>query len=174
MKLLIIDLDGNKNKSLEFSSAISKFLDVEPEFLTISKIKNTTKYSYEKFVRAGFSLEEKLLNDYKNINSICYCNVIYVWGNYSIDNIELLKPYQNIFLKDLIVFPTTRYDKNFDWVFGNVIAMTKFSTSLHKMNINLLQNNYDRYKYDDKNLELLQLMWYPIRIGLDVRGLSND
>lgn len=173
MKLLIADLDQNFDKCQEFSNSASKILEIETEIFPIYNLKSVKSYPYEKFVKAGFSLETLLLNNLSNFyqQEKPFYNIIYVWGDYSLDNISALKIYQNIFLKDLIVFPTGSFKQNFSWVFGNVIAMTKWSTSLHKINNDLVRTT-PRDLYGFTNLDMLPLMWYPIRIGLDVRSIK--
>lgn len=170
MKLIGIDIDG-KEQDYNFFNQVEKQLGIEILRLPLDNIiKNTgTVHKYDNFTRASFTLDEFIINnnDYFSENKP-FINAIYAWGNYSLDNIKHLKIYNNIFLKDLMVFQHGYSNKEPQWVFGNIIAMTKWSASLFKIKPEWFDST-GRNSVPNKTV-LGEAMWYATRIGLDVRG----
>jgi len=178
MKLIGIDLDNSKDKSTYFFSQVEKILDTEIIVLQPYDIESKNPYSYSKFTKAGFSLEEFVFDE-KNIDywtqTKPFINCIYVWGDYNITDVHHLKQFNDIYLKDLIVFSTTEKEYTPQWVFGNIVAMIKWSTSLFRIDDELLKlfdkdRDLDWLFIGDNKLKMP--MWYANRINLDVRYIQ--
>lgn len=170
MKLLVIDLDQNTKKLETFVNEVSSILAVEVEVIPLIEINNSKKYFFEKIVKGGFTLEEKLLNDFRDyFFKKEYCNVIFVWGDYSTEKILFLKKYVNVFIEDLLIFPKDNLEKDVNWLFGNVIAMTKLTTSLYKIDLSLIHSTDGRNVYGNTNVEMIALYWYAARINLNLK-----
>lgn len=179
MKLIIIDLEGPNLKGIEFANSISSLLGMEIILLYPYEIECKHPYEFGKFSKAAFSLEKFILDTPEYWQSKKpFINAMYIWGEYCIDDIHHLKDFDKVYIQDLIVFPT--YYKKEEpiwkpsWVFGNIIAMLKWSTSLFKI---------DKSVYDTLDLRdlpyfhiqspMLVPLWYANRLNLDVRIIIN-
>jgi hypothetical protein len=168
MKLIVIDID-NKVES-------NKFLDATQEILNIDLLKLDTanisgpNYKYGSFSKAAFALEDLLLStpDYWSKNKP-FINVLITWGDYNATGLENLKPYQNVYNKDLIVFSTTNENYTPNWIFGNIVAITKWAGSLFKVE-DTMPSKRD---IEGFNSNFNVPIWYATRIGLDVRAVNK-
>lgn len=172
MKLIGIDIDNNL-KSIDFFNQAEKILDVEILRLPIEKIQKNVDvtYMYENFSMAGFALESLLMNnnEYFHNENKPAINALFCFNNYSIDKLEQIRPYRDVFVKDLMIFQHIEYSNKPDWLFGNIIAVTKWSSSLFKLKDNMFQN-LGRYGLKH-NHNMDKAIWYATRIGMDVRGI---
>lgn len=167
MKLIVIDID-NKAES-------NKFFEEAREILSIDLLKLAPyvlakqSYKYGNFTKAAFALEDLILStpEYWSKNKP-FINVLLTWGDYSTVGLENLKSYQNVYNKNLIVFSTTgeRYKPN--WVFGNIVAVTKWAGSLFKVTDDMPSKR----DIDGFNSNFNVPIWYATRIGLDVRAVN--
>lgn len=172
MKLIGIDIDG-KEQNNDFFNQVERILDVKVIRLPLKDIKKNTGtvHKYDNFARASFALDDYVIDDldYYSANKP-FINTIFGWGDYSLDNIEHLKIYNDVFLKDLIVFQSGYKNKEPQWAFGNIIAMTKWSASLFKIKTDWFAPE-GRDSLPNKT-KMGEAMWYATRIGLDVRGFE--
>jgi hypothetical protein len=167
MKLIVIDI-GNKVES-------NKFLDATQEILNIDLLKLDTanisgpNYKYGSFSKAAFALEDLVLStpEYWGKNKP-FINVLLTWGDYSTAGLENLKPYLNIYNKDLIVFSTVSNQYSPTWVFGNIVAVTKWAGSLFKVEDSMPTSRDLQGYFNDLKIPI----WYATRIGLDVRAVN--
>lgn len=172
MKLIGIDVDNNP-KSIDFFTQAEKILGLEIQRLNVTSIQKNVNisYNYENFSLAGFELESLLMKNpeyFSNENKPAI-NAIMAFNNYSVNKLELVKPYCDVFIKDLMIFQNIEYSLEPDWVFGNIIALTKWSSSLFKLRDDMF-HDLGRYKLKH-NHKLDKAVWYATRIGMDVRGI---
>lgn len=169
MKLITIDIDNSPIKSNNFFSDARHILDIELLKLTPVTIDAPT-YKYGNFSKAAFTLEELLLStpEYWGKNKP-FINALLTWGDYRTDGLEHLKQYQDVFDKDLIVFSTTNETYSPNWVFGNIVAITKWAGSLFKVEDNM-PTTRDIVGFDS---DFKVPIWYATRLGLDVRAVNN-
>ena len=167
MKLITIDLDNNNSD--QFLTIAQELLDIELLKLHSSNISGP-QYKYGKFSKAAFALEELLLStpSYWSKNKP-FINVLLTWGDYSVTGLEYLKPYQDVYNKDLIVFSTTNEHYAPNWVFGNIVAVTKWAGSLFKVE-DTMPSARDLAGF---NTDFKIPIWYATRIGLDVRAVNQ-
>jgi hypothetical protein len=168
MKLLAIDIDNNTESSKFFNTA-QNILNIELLKLPPSNIEGNL-YKYGSFSKAAFALEDLVLAtpEYWSKNKP-FINVLITWGDYNTSGLENLKSYQSVYNKDLIVFSTTaeRYEPN--WVFGNIVAVTKWAGSLFKVTDDMPSKRDITGFNSNFNVPI----WYATRIGLDVRAVNE-
>jgi hypothetical protein len=172
MKLIGIDIDG-KEQNYDFFNQVEKLLDIEILRLPLEDIKKNTGtiHKYDNFARASFALDKFTIDDIDYYsNNKPFINAIFAWGDYSLDNIEHLKIYNDAFFKDLLVFQNAHKNKEPQWAFGNIIAMTKWSASLFKIKTEWFDEN-GRDSLMNKT-KMGEAIWYASRMGLDVRGFK--
>jgi hypothetical protein len=167
MKLVAIDID-NTSKSDNFFTTAQGLFGIELLKLQTSNISGP-EYPYGKFTKAAFALEDLVLStpEYWGKNKP-FINVLLTWGDYSTASLANLKPYLDIYNKDLIVFSTVSNQYSPTWVFGNIVAVTKWAGSLFKVEDSMptardLQGCSNDFKIP---------IWYATRIGLDVRAMN--
>jgi len=167
MKLIVIDIE-NKVIPKQTIDYISQTLDVETLILPPLTL-DGPDYRYGNFTKAAFALEELLLStpEYWSKNKP-FINVLLVWGNQHPVGIEHLKHYQQNYNKDLIVF-STNCEKYVPWVFGNIVAVTKWAGSLFKIYSGMASQR-DKAGFTT-NFDTP--IWYATRMGLDVRALNQ-
>jgi hypothetical protein len=167
MKLIVIDIE-NKVISKKTINYISQTLDIETLVLPPSTI-DGPDYRYGNFTKAAFALEELLLAtpEYWSKDKP-FINVLLVWGGQHPIGIEHLKNYQQIYNKDLIVF-STNSQRYVPWVFGNIVAVTKWAGSMFKV-YPAMSSQRDTSGF---TTEFDTPIWYATRMGLDVRALNQ-
>jgi hypothetical protein len=168
MKLIVIDIE-NKAIPTTVVRHIKDTLDIETLVVPSATLEGPN-YKYGNFSKAAFALEELLLAtpDYWSKDKP-FINVLLVWGNqHDLRGIEHLKSYQHTYNKDLIVFSTNNV-KHLPWVFGNIVAVTKWAGSLFKVHPTM-PTQRDKSGFTT-TLEVP--MWYATRIGLDVRAVNQ-
>ena len=168
MKLIAIDIDNTSNSDNFFTTA-QELLGIELLKLQTFDITGP-RYKYGNFSKASFALEDLLLStpEYWSKDKP-FINVLLTWGDYRTTGLEHLKNYQNIFDKDLIVFSTKNQTYSPNWVFGNIVAITKWAGSLFKVEDNMPTTRDIVTFTTDFNIP----MWYATRIGLDVRVVNQ-
>lgn len=180
-KFLLIDFDQNQERIEDFSLSINKLFDKEVVSIPLLDIKkdNEIKYFSENFSLAAFSLENFTFNDpsYWSFKKY-YTSVFYLFGNYSESCLIKLKMFKDYSPKNLILFPSiSDKDTSEEWVFGNVIGMTKWSSSLFKIDDNLMNEIYNNGNssggYYTKLNDYRYQLWYAARIGMDVKFLND-
>ena len=146
-KIIGLDIDQNSEKSFNFFSTIQDLLNVEVLKIDrdIIMLSNNIDYTFGKFTRASFDLELFLLSDEKYwTNNKEYTSVILGWGDYSTEKIVEVKPFLEIYNKNLIVFSNLNREYKPEWIFGNAIAITKWASSLFKIDFcSLSQRDLD-------------------------------
>jgi hypothetical protein len=175
MKLVVIDLEGSTPEGRNFANTVSSCLGIEILHLDLYDIESKNSYEFGRFSKAAFSLEKLILDtpDYWTANKP-FINAMYVWKDYCIDDIHHLKEFNNVYIRDLLVFHT--YYRKDDpswhpsWVFGNIVAMIKWSTSLFKIDKSVYDtfDNRDLSFYRVKDPMIVPL-WYANRLNFDVR-----
>lgn len=169
MKLITIDIDNNPSKSENFFNTAQQILDTELLKLLPASI-DGPRYKYGSFTKAAFALEELLLStpSYWSKDKP-FINVLLTWGDYSTEGLEHLTQYQNVFDKDLIVFSTTNENYSPNWVFGNIVAITKWAGSLFKVEDSMPSKRDTSGFISNFSVPI----WYATRIGLDVRAVGQ-
>lgn len=168
MKLLIIGLN-NPEKLDTFCSVVSKKLNTECIVVpNIVELPAGKWNKYNRFTQAAFVLEDYIYanKDYWSSDKP-FCNVLYVWGNYDAMNIEYLDVFLNTCERDLMVLSTDKlgvYTPN--WVFGNIIAMIKWSGELFKIDPTRIEQR------DLVDCDIKEAIWFSKRIGLNVKTIS--
>lgn len=171
VKLLVVDLDNNFQKSQNFIKDIKLKLNMESILVPKSEhfTDNAVSYKYGKFTEAAFHLEDFIFSQpdyYLYVSDKPFINVFYIWGDYSSNKIENLLSYQYSFNKNLVVFPNAdANNNNTNWIFGNIISMIKWSSSAFRFNENDFDDNSKIYTKNSVGLPI----WYSLRINLDVR-----
>lgn len=169
MKLLGLDADNN-SKSQNFFDQAEKILDIEIIRVPVTPVTKIieSNYLYENLSVAGFALEEFVTNDSRYFTSNKpYINAIYSFGQYSLDGIEKLRPYQQIFLENLLIIQNGTKAES-DWIFGNIISVIKWSSSLFKIKSEWFPDSGRDAVTGASSLSMA--IWYATRIGLDVRS----
>lgn len=178
-KFLLIDFDQNQARINDFSLSINKLFNKEVISIPLLNIKNDVKYFSKCFSLAALTLENFILNDstYWSYRKD-YLSVFYLFGNYSENYLSKLRLFENYVSKNLIIFPSVKGENlEEEWIFGNIIGMIKWSSSLFKIDNSMLKDIYNNgnssggyYKEFD---EYKYRLWFASRIGMDVK-LLND
>lgn len=169
MKLITIDMDNNPSKSADFFNVAQQILNIELLKLSSAPIEGP-RYKYGNFTKAAFALEELLLStpSYWSKDKP-FINVLLTWGDYNTEGLDHLVQYQNIYDKDLIIFSTTNENYSPNWVFGNIVAVTKWAGSLFKVEDSMPSKRDTSGFTSNFSIPI----WYATRIGLDVRAVSQ-
>lgn len=178
-KFLLIDFDQNQARINDFSLLIKKLFKKEVISVPLLDIKKDVHYFSERFSLAALTLENYILDDstYWSCKKD-YLSVFYLFGNYSENYLSKLSLFENYLSKNLIVFPSVMGENiEEEWVFGNIIGMIKWSSSLFKIDSSMLKDVYNNgnssggyYKESD---DYKYRLWFASRIGMDVK-LLND
>jgi hypothetical protein len=170
--MIIIDLDNNIDKAIDFKKNIDKIFDMSSKIVHLKL--DRPESLYRKFTIASIILDSYLerKTNFYNLNSEKEdINVIYVWNNYSIENTYALAQYKNVFVSNLVVFQKGSMEPDQSWIFGNIIAMLKWSTSAFRFKVSDFENNWLYDVMNDADNKLLLPVWYCQRIGLDVKAV---
>jgi hypothetical protein len=173
-KILVLDIDGYHNKFEEFCRNVAEQLSVHTIQVDNPEIEIEHNYLFKKFSNAGFSLENFLLhnNFYSDIRD--YEHVLISWGNYSVENIEKIKPFlHDTWNKKLILFSHNNILHSQSWVFGNISAVVKWLSGLFKLSEEMFDSpgNRDGYMMEGDRFNIA--IWFAIRIGLTVYGFDK-
>lgn len=169
MKIIGIDIESRSDRSARFFDAAEKILDIEIIRVPLIDIKKNFdgRLVYENFSHAGLTLENYAMKcpAYWTKDKP-FVHALFSRYQYSTTNLEYLKEQQQFSNKNFIAFQHAKSDVESDWVFGNVISMVKWSSSLFKLKPEWLTDRNFVKDTTDVNYAI----WYATRIGLDVHG----
>ena len=102
--------------------------------------------------------------------------VLICWGDYSTNNIsyinDILKSDKNL-TKDVLLFSNLSLDQKHSWVFGNIVSVVKWLSSLFKIEKDFFENVQNRDSYILKEEKTNIAIWLALRIGLNVLGVKD-
>lgn len=176
MTILVISLDNNTEKFQNFLLESRNFLNEELLVVNNPLINSNKTFLFKEFSQAGLNLEFFLMNsDYYSTNRK-FDYVLICWGDYSTNNIsyinDILKSDKNL-TKDVLLVSNLSLDQKHNWVFGNIVSIVKWLSSLFKIEEDFFENLQKRDSYILKEDKINIAIWFALRIGLNVLGVED-